>query len=264
LGLVFALGLLNKYTGLLSFCLPFLVIFARRGFKATFRESVAPSAAILIAVVTVFPFYYEHYYKVEHSWTPASMDWQRAEDLVKARAKRDEHPVAFMAKMLRYPEEVPENPQRPVPYSFVQSTWLHTWFLDVVLGRESEPALTISGKYSNWFAKALALGSAWFLIRRRHLDQEWRALGWILLSLATLFSCFGLYFGWKFPLWDWRVFKTKYMTPAVFWLPYAVSIGFSDSWVIARRHTRWVRWSEDLAFGVLVAFVAINHLLPVY
>jgi hypothetical protein len=64
-------------------------------------------------------------------------------------------------------------------------------------------------------------------------------------------------------LWDWRVFKTKYMSPAVLWIPYAAAVGFADDWFVARQAT-WLRWFETVGFYALVAFVLINHLLPVY
>jgi hypothetical protein len=264
LGLVFAAGLLNKYTGLLSFCLPYLVILVRRGIKATFRELLAPTVAVLLGIVIAFPLYYERNYKVEHTWTPAAMEWQRKDDLVKVRAKRDADPVAFIANMLRYPKELPANPQETVLDSFLHASWVHTWFRDSLFGHEPEPALTVSRKYSRWFAGGLLLGSAWFFARLRHIAKDWRDLGWMLLAISALFCGFALFFGWKYPLWDWKVFKTKYLTPALFWIPYAVSIGFSDSWLTSRRHRAWVRGLEDLAFFALVVFVVINHLLPFY
>ncbi len=263
LGLVYAAGLLNKYNGLLALALPSLIVLVRRGLKATLRESTAPIVAALVGLVIAFPLYHERYYHVEGRWTPTAMDWQRKSDLKIVRPKRDAEPFTFVANMLRYPLQTPTNPQEPVLDSFIHSSWLHTWFKDAALGVEPEPALTVSRKYSKWFAWATVAGSAWFLLRRRRIAPDWRDLGWLLLSIASIYCVLALVFGWKYPLWDWRVFKTKYMTPVVFWIPYAVAVAFADSALVARRNT-WLRWLEDAAFYLLLVFVAVNHLLPVY
>ena len=263
LGLVFAAGLLNKYTGLLAFALPFIVILVRRGFLAVVRESTAPITAIAISVLVVFPLYYERNYKTEGRWMPAAMDWQRRDDLRVAIEKRDAAPVAFVVNMLKYPLKTPKDPQAPVLDSFTHITWLHTWTKDWVLAAEPEPALTVSRKYSQWFAATLLAGTVWFVARFRRIDKEWRDVGWVLLLVTAIYCGLALSFGWKYPLWDWRVFKTKYMTPAVFFIPYATAIVFADKSVIARLHGR-LRFVEDLAFYALILFVALNHLLPVY
>jgi hypothetical protein len=194
---------------------------------------------------------------------PADMESSRPQHLVVERAKRDAAPLAFIGHMLRYPLDVPRDPQAPILDSFIHSSWLHTWTRDFVLGRQPELSLTISRLYSGAFALITLAGTALFFIRRRRIPSTWRDLGWLILCIAAYESMAALYFGWKFPLWDWRVFKTKYMSPAVLWIPYAAAVVFSDKWFVARPAT-WLRWCEDLAFYVLVAFVLINHLLPVY
>jgi hypothetical protein len=263
LGLILAAGLLNKYNGLIAFGLPFLIIAVRRGIKATLRESSAPILAALIALVVVFPFYYKHNYRVEGRWMPASMDARRAADLVVSRAERDAAPLAFIGHMLRYPRRLPRNPQEPVLDSFPHSFWLHTWTRDIWLGRQPQPSLTISCVYSGAFAVITLLGTVFFFIRRRRIPPVWRHLGWVILCIAAFQCVSALAFAWKYPMWDWRIFKTKYMSPTVFWIPYATAVGFSDDWFLARR-TTWLRWFEELAFWALVAFTLINHLLPVY
>jgi hypothetical protein len=165
--------------------------------------------------------------------------------------------------MLRYPRNRPSDPQEPVLDSFIHSSWLHTWTRDIALGKQAEPSLTISRFYSDAFAVLTLAGTALFFIRRKQIPLIWRNLGWVILCIAGYQSLSALAFGWEFPLWDWRVFKTKYMSPAVLWIPYAAAVGFSDDWVRTRRST-WLRWGEQVGYYALVAFVLINHLLPVY
>jgi hypothetical protein len=101
-----------------------------------------------------------------------------------------------------------------------------------------------------------------FFVRRRSIPPAWRQLGWVILAVAAYHCLSALAFAWKYPLWDWRVFKTKYMAPAVLWIPYAVALVFSVDELPTRYP--WLRRVENLAFYALVAFVALNHLLPVY
>jgi hypothetical protein len=263
LGLVLAAGLLNKYTGLLALGVPFVIIAIRRGIKATLRESGAPIVAVLIAIVVVFPYYYEHNYKVQGIWMPGGVEYWRSQELAQARAERDAAPFTFIAHMVRYPRNLPSDPQTPVLDSFVHSIWLHTWTRDVVLGKQPEASLAISRLYSGLFAVVTLVGTALFLARRRRIPSTWRHLGWVILCIASYECLAALAFGWRYPLWDWRVFKTKYMSPAVLWIPYAAAVGFADDWFVARQAT-WLRWFETVGFYALVAFVLINHLLPVY
>ena len=70
-------------------------------------------------------------------------------------------------------------------------------------------------------------------------------------------------FGYKYPLWDWRIFKAKYMSPSLFWIVYATGIVFADAWW-QRQQANWRYWSEEMAFFALISFAFVNHLLPVY
>lgn len=263
LGLVLAAGQLNKYNGLLAFGLPFAILLIRRGTRIRVHEVAPPLVAVLIGVVVVLPFYYERNYSHVGQWMPAAMDWQRKDDLVQLRLRRDATPVAFVAHMLRYPLTAPENPQTPVMDSFLHLTWLQTWTKDIWLGAQPEPSLTFSRIYRRLFAYTTLLGTAAFLFRARRMPRNWRDAGWLLLGITIFYSVLALTFGWKYPLWDWRVFKAKYMTPVVFWVPYATAALFGGGWWSNIRG--WFKERlHDLALLALLAFVLINHILPVY
>ncbi len=263
LGLIFAAGQLNKYNGLLAFGLPFAIIAIRRGTSVRLQEFMPPLVAVLIGVVVVVPFYYERNYKEMGQWMPAAMDWQRKDDLSKVRADRDAAPVAFVARMLHYPSKAPDDPQEPVVDSFPHLSWLQTWTKDSCFGKQPEPSLTFSRCYQTTFAYTLLAGTVLFFARKRRIPRNWRDMGWLLLGITLVYSSLALTFGWKYPLWDWRVFKTKYMAPVVFWVPYASTVLFADNWWLSIRC--WCKELVDnLALVALVAFVVINHSLPVY
>jgi len=263
LGSTLALGMLNKYSGLIAFSLPFLTIFSRRGLRAVFREISAPLFAITIGVMLASPLYYQRYYKAEGHWMPTAMDFQLTDRLVYERAKRDAAPVDFVAKMLRVPLAPREDEHTPVMDSFVDLTWFHTWKKDSWLGEQPPLSMAISQVYSKAFAWLSLSGAAYFCIRHRQILARFRHFGLILVAVACLYSASALCFAWKYPVWDWRVFKTKYMSAAALCIVYLASVPFQDG-CFYRRHSIFVRAIEETAFFSLLAFMFINHLVPVY
>ncbi len=76
----------------------------------------------------------------------------------------------------------------------------------------------------------------------------------VLLILTVVFCASMFQFGYQFPLWQWRIFKAKYISPIALWVAYCAALPFS----IPRRI------SSDLVLLALVVFMFTNHLLPVY
>jgi hypothetical protein len=261
--LVFAGGLFNKFTALLAFSIPFLIILIRRGLRAWFRELWAPATAAVLAVLLVLPLYYNRYYKTEGTWMPAAMEWLRPHDLKVARAARDAAPWRFVRNMLRIPQQPVAGAGQPVVDSFYHSVWLHTWKFDTAMGPQAPLGVPVSDGYVRAFAYVLPVGTVLFLLRQRHLPSSWRHLGWLLLAIAALFTASALSFAWQYPLWDWRVFKAKYLSPALLWVPYATAVVFADRGLGALE-TRTARWIQRAGLSLVLAFMCVNHLLPVY
>ncbi len=258
-----ALGMFNKYSGLVAFFLPFFVILARRGVRSVFRECTAPILASVIAVAMFAPHYYERYYKSEGRWMPAAMDFQLVEQLKVVRAERDAAPGKFVLNVLRIPLEPRENDQLPVLDSFFDSTWLHTWTRDAWLGVQPPASLAVSKFYGRFFPFVFLAGTGYFFLRRRHLERNYRDLGLVLFLGGALYSACALYFAWKYPYWSWRIFKTKYMSGAVLFIAYVVGVALSDRRV--RNSISWWRSPfESGAYYALIVFVLVNHLVPVY
>ena len=256
-------GLYTKYSGLLAFALPSMIIVIRRGLRAWAKESFLPLSVALIGLAIVAPFYYSRYYKVEHEWMPAAMEWQKNRELTVTRAKRDAAPLDFVAHMLRIPTESVADIQRPVMDSFVNSIWFHTWKRDKWLGKQPEPSLSVSNFYSRVFPDVLLVGSLAFLLKPRQGRRDWRHLGWLLLSITLMFSVASLGFAWKYPIWGWRVCNAKYMAAAILWVAFATGMGFSQL-SLSVRSSKVSRMLEWIAVGTLWVFVVVNHLLPVY
>lgn len=263
LGLIFAAGILTKFNSLIALALPFLIVITRRGLRAVWRELWAPTTAAIVGVVIVMPLYVHRYFNTEGHWVPISIDWQRPLDLTAARVKRDEAPLRFAANMLRLPTQSITESQYPVVDSFIHTVWLHTWKRDGCLGIQPEPSLSVSNLYVQVFPVILLGGTAVFVLRRRQIPQDWRHLGWVILLVTLAFCSSALVFAWRYPIWDWRVFKAKYITPAVFWVAYATGVAFSDDYFNKRRG-HWQKWAEACALVALIAFMVVNHCLPVY
>jgi hypothetical protein len=263
LGIILACGMLTKVNTLISFSLPYLIIFVRRGLRGLRREFIAPLVAAAIAIVIIAPLYHHHFYKTEGTWIAICMEWERPHDLLIQRAKRDRAPAQFIAHMLHWPRIKNPDPQTADFESFPSLIWTETWIKDSWLGKQTEPSLSISVRYAQIFRWILAAGTGYFLLRFRRISKAWSDVGWILLVVTLLFSIAQLYFGWKYPLWDYRVFKAKYMSPGIFWIAYATGIFFSDRW-FRNPKCRALKWLEEASFVALVAFMFANHLFPVY
>ena len=258
-------GLYTKYSGLMAFALPFIVVWVRRGPRAFARESWLPGAACVMAIVIIAPFYYNRYYKAEHEWMPAAMKWQKQAEIAVTRQKRDADPYAFLLHMLRIPDERLSDSKRPVMDSFIHSIWFHTWKRDKWLGPQPEPSLSVSNAYATGFAYLVLFGSVAFLLRppRFREPEELREVGWILLAITAIFSISALAFAWKYPVWGWRVFKAKYMAPGILWVSFAAWVPIGQIRSLIRSSTQ-LRILDGCATLALLAFMLTNHLLPVY
>ena len=263
LGLTLAAGMLTKFNSLIAMAVPFLFVFVRHGIKSWRRDIGPPLFALSVSVAVIAPLYHHRYVNAAGHREPAAMDWQRPIDLAVARAARDTAPLRFIVNMLRVPDRSMLDSQYPVVDSFFNSIWLHTWKRDGCLGLQRPPSIQVSNLYIVAFPLPLLAGTAWFLLRRRHIADAWRHVGWVLLAIAAIFCASALTFAWGYPLWDWRVFKGKYLTPALLWIAYSVGVCFADDRGCSMRPALRA-WVARLALSLLLVFAVINHVMPVY
>jgi hypothetical protein len=271
LGLVLAAGLLTKFNTIVAFVLPFLVIAVRRGGRLRGGEIGAALVSATIGLTLVAPLYYERYYMPLHHVFPQPMEWLRAGDLAAGLARRNADPWGSWRHMLRVPAEPLIGTQEPVTDSFIHSIWLQIWKRDIVLGQEPPLALAVSDVYLRAFGVVVGASTLWFLVLHRRLPGPWRDLGYVLFAMSAVYCLLLIDFGWQYPVWDWRVFKAKYITPAMPWIAYAAVLPFvrRPSSPGARAQTRPIV-ADAVALVVIVLcllpvlFMVVNHLLPVY
>ncbi len=264
LGLVLAAGLLTKFNALLAFELPILVLLARRGRRLRRGELGAALVAMTLGVALVAPFYYVHYYKLVGQVFPQAMEWRRTDDLKAAIAARDADRWRFVLHMIRIPTQRFVGSQEPARDSFFSCVWLHTWKKDRYLGDEAHFALHVGDFYARAALLMVLVGTSSFLFRASKLPEGWRHLGVVLLVVAVSFCVTLLYFGWKYPLWDWTVFKAKYITPATLWISYCVAVTGMTLLPRSGRAPRLNRLKTRLGVLLLMVVVFIDHIVPVY
>jgi hypothetical protein len=211
----------------------------------------------------VAPLYYGHYYKTEGRIFPSSMDWTFPAELRAARAARDAAPLKSLEHMLRLPPDPIAGASRAVPDAFVHIVWMQIWRAEEGLRVQPWLSSAMSDLYIRGFAGLVPAGTVWFLARRRQVPRQWREWGWILLTTCLLFCFSALAFGWGYPVFGYGVFKAKYMSPALLWIPYAAVLPLSGR-SFDQAESGWRSIASTAALLVLVMFVCVNHLLPVY
>jgi hypothetical protein len=264
LGLALAGGMLTKFTTLVVFGVPFVVVLARRGPRAVLHELAVPAAAVSLAAILVSPFYYQRYWKPYRELFPQAMSWLEAPALKEAVAARDAHRWRFLLHVLRIPKQAIVGTQTPVTDSFIYSIWLHLWKRDVYLGEQGRLSLVVSDVYVCFFALLLPASTIAFACRRRRLPPAWRQLGLVFLIFTVVFCAAMFRFGWQFPLWQWRIFKAKYISPIALWAAYCMALPFVGLAEPSAPQRGWARSRSDLLILALLLFMFANHLLPVY
>jgi hypothetical protein len=264
LSIVFAAGLLTKFTGVLNFGIPVTVIVVRRDPNQIKRSLLMAFASSLLGAVIVGPFYYTHYFLTEGVLFPNNLEWLQRDVLQVERPKRDEHPVQFIGHMLRFPREPFWGMGTPVVRdSFLHSVWFHLWKRDPLIGTQSRLGTFVSDVYMSFFFGVCLLGTMLFLLFQSRRSQPWNDLGWILIGITLTFCIALLAFGYRYPVWKWGVFKSKYIAIAFIWIPYCSALIVHH--ILAVRS--WQGWGERIQAILLLlvlAFMCVNYLGPIY
>lgn len=268
LALVLALGMYTKFTGMLNFLIPFTILVIRVQSLSALRTSLPPillscAAAILIAS----PLYYSRYYKTEGKIFPVNMEWTGGAGVMQKmyaeRERRDNHPLLFTLSILRIPTPLPGTIS-PDYSSFPNTIWFHTWKRPHRLkGNHSLTVSPLSNIYIYIFLAPVLVGSMLFFRNFQKVQTDLLDFGMALLITGIFFSIAQIRFAYLFPAWQWAVIKAKYVAPAILWIP------FSTAYCAHLLYERMQNGKLRSAFATMcilgtTAFVAINHLIPIY
>lgn len=257
LAVVLTAGLFTKYSALLNFSLPLFVILIRFH-KPTSRASLASCLlAWSIAISASAPFYYTRYYQREQSWMPIGMEWQRKEDVSSARTLRDAHPILFILYVLRMPENLFLD-EYPLQDSLWHRLWFDMWKGDPSWGPQTKASDVMSTFYATTFIPLFLLGLFLFILKKNRSRSALSDFGWILFLQGALSCAALLIFAYQYPLFDWGVFKAKYIPIALLFATYCIAIATH----FIRQYVKWIT-SSSIFIGLLI-FMMANHLLPVY
>ena len=255
---VLTAGLFTKYSCLLNFFIPFFVLLIRlraAPFKTGFMSCcIACSLALLAAI----PFYYVRYYQTEGSWMPVGMEWKRPEALAQTRSFRDEQRFPFLLHILRVPSML-FGREAPVQDSLWHHLWFDTWKGDPLWGPQTNASEFLSTFYATTALPLFFLGIAFFLWKKSRTNTAFSDLGWLLL-LQSILSCAALLsFAFQYPLFDWGIFKTEYVPVVPLFITYCIAVAVH---IATQRLSK--RTYSAVMLATLLAFMSLNHLLPVY
>ena len=204
------------------------------------------------------PFYYVHYYQSEGNWMPVGMEWQQPENLARARSLIKNKPFSYVMNSIRIPPRLFQR-DYPVQNSLWHRLWFDAWKGDAVWGPQTKFSEAVSTFYAMAFLPVFLFGMFLFLWKRSRENNAISDFGWLLFLQSSLLCAGLLTFAYRYPLFDWGVFKAKYAPLVLLFAVYCISIVIHS--VTKRILKREL--STALLIGLLV-FMSINHLLPVY
>lgn len=267
-GIVLALAMMTKASGLLLFALPLLVI-AVEAFHATPRLRRAEwkhwlaGLAVIGAVSSAYflPYYIVRYY--EQKGTVIFLDGMPSDYVMQnhARTERDKNRVGFVTAMFlpTSAHQMSLNVRdRATPR--LSDTWKDVWVKDEWLGKSAPAQRAVGTFYWTIAPLFLLFGAAAFARTVRRADA-WSKLGVLLGGFAAIQLLALIAFVYRMP-WGGAVpSKAVYIAPAGWFLGYLVaSICLWETALVKGFRAGALRYCV-LATAV---FMTINHLLPVY
>ena len=261
--LSFTGGLLNKYTGLLSFAIPFCIVLVRNP-EVLWKTMKEQLVVFLIVALLVSPLYISRNFAQEGDLFPMNMSWLTRIELAKQRSIRNEDVIGFFTHTMRIPREFFSERTSPIQDSVVHRIWLQTWIREKYIGGPQSPLSDlISTFYYFFFLVPVTVGSLLFVLRSRRQADAFHSFGTVLLSLSCIFFLAMLIFIFKYPVWNWGVIKAKYIAPALLWMPFATAYCIHCALLTQKlSHYRPLIFYGSL--GLLLLFVVLNYTVPVY
>ncbi len=263
-------ALLVKFSGILLLPIPLLVMLAGSGRRSSQGWWVA-LATVVIAVTLTSPYYLLRYFRQEGILFPSNADVVLGEELVTARVYRDLHMEKFFF-LLFVPDcpfffprgaDMPDFHNHNYETPRFADTWKDFWIADYNPLFQTRESSLVSLRYLQIAPWLLLLGFAlwlWSFLRKRGAE-EW--LGFILLAIALLFLLALTKYVYDYPHAPFKPTKGIYIAPAMWGVAYALSLAlcrFPRILVLPALQRAY----ERLLLVLVVVFLFLNHLLPIY
>ena len=261
--LSFTGGLLNKYTGLLSFAIPFCIVLVRNP-EVLWKTMKEQLVVFLIVALLISPLYISRNFAQEGDLFPMNMSWLTRIELAKQRSIRNEDVIGFFTHTMRIPRKFFSERTSPIQDSVIHRVWLQTWIREKYIGGLQSPLSDlISTFYYFFFLVPVTAGSLLFIIRSRSHTDAFHSFGKVLFALSCIFFLAMLAFIFKYPVWNWGVIKAKYIAPALLWMPFAVA--YCVHYILhIKMFSRFRPLIMSGSLALLLLFVFLNYTVPIY
>ena len=262
--LALAVGLLTKYSALLHFGIPFLVLFIRRAehsnWKRIFRNICI---SCLIAGVLACPFYIARYGNTVQKSLPLAMSMKNGSRVQISRELRNMNWSKHFTQLFTLPKNISMNRKHPKLSSIPDALWYHSWKKRdyyALRGPRSEVQNRISIFYGNTAWIFVLLGTGFMFKPRKKHENDLSQFCWIIGCITVLYLCGLVVFATVYPIWKVEVVKAKYMAMGMLWIPLSIA------YCLHVLHIKLPpsRAKDVLLFGLLSTFVFVNFLVPVY
>jgi 4-amino-4-deoxy-L-arabinose transferase-like glycosyltransferase len=273
IGLSIAGAMYSKASGLTLFAIaPIIALLTAmsRAYPihwAEFRKKSRYAAAgMAFACLLVAPYYVGRYYHetgqlIFLKGMPG--DYPAQED---ARAWRDEHTLEFFERLFG-PAPVHNNSPRIRDRDFprLADTWKDVWVRDEWAGFDT-PLQSLSLKISSFYWRhmdvMLLIGLLLCIGSKKSLpDPDWRRMGLFFFAYGSLLFILFIRYIYTMPWGGALPTKFIYVAPVSWLIGYLIAHLYSLERALDDRWSRWYRGG----FGfLLIGFMLMNYLVPVY
>jgi hypothetical protein len=254
-------AVLTKFSGIIAFGIPVAAALLTP-FTGTRRVSVLRALGIVaLAAALVSPYYYTRYYATQGKLFPSNADFFQREEQDQSREARDADRPGFLWKMITASGAPSGNPQyRDMDAARLVETWRDAWRQDLWLGPQDAVRRLVSALYLLFMPLLCIVGGVLFFCWR-DAPPLWRRLGFLLLIIFCANAAALVKYTYDFPWPGAVLMKGIYVASSTWFLAFCLAH-------LTRLRTvldlRWAKFWQALLSVLLLLFVLLNHVLPIY
>ncbi len=225
LAVLLAAGMMIKYSGLFLFLIPLVVALTLPARIPGSRSRVCLSACMACAIgaLLVFPYYYNRYYATERTPFPMNVEWIMTDELRDHRDNRDRDPLHYALQIVSpSPVHVTAGiTERDYQMPRLLDSWRDFWIRERTFFGTASPVAKTIGIFSLFIATLLCPHGLCVFLGYPKRPVAWRRLGWISLSLGTLYVAGLAHHLWNFP--SFGPSKGIYVAPVTWLVAYLLA-----------------------------------------